>query len=67
MVETVVRCPYCVCENQFREMVAHLDGRLICRKCGHMSRPKDPSFKCICPKCREMSFPAGLGWIRGAS
>jgi hypothetical protein len=36
MVEKVVRCPYCVLGDNFMEMVPHLDGRMICRKCGHV-------------------------------
>jgi hypothetical protein len=40
MVETVVRCPYCVLGDNFMEMVAHIDGRMICRKSGMWSRPR---------------------------
>ena len=61
MVKKVVRCPYCVSGDQFREMVTHLDGRLICRKCGHMAMAANPDFKCACPKCLGMSFSAVLG------
>jgi hypothetical protein len=61
MVEKIVRCPYCTFENHFKEMVAHVDGRFICRKCGHMAMPSDPNFRCACPKCCELSFPAYLG------
>jgi ribosomal protein S27AE len=46
-----IRCPYCVEGNFFKEMVSHLDGRFICRKCGHVVRPGDPDFKCVCAKC----------------
>ena len=59
MVEKVVRCPYCVLGNNFMEMVAHPDGRMICRRCGHVVKTWDADFKCACPKCREMRFPAG--------
>jgi len=61
MVDTAVRCPYCVLGTNFRQMVAHLDGRFICRVCGHMAMPTNPDFKCSCSKCRELAFPAGLG------
>jgi len=61
MTEKIVRCPYCEVKCNFREMVSHLDGRFICRKCGHMAKPADPSFKCSCPKCRELSFRVHLG------
>jgi hypothetical protein len=65
MVQKIVRCPYCVFENDFREMVSHLDGRVICRKCGHIAMPANPDFKCVCPKCWEMSFPTSLAATRG--
>jgi hypothetical protein len=67
MATSVVRCPYCVLDDNFREMVAHLDGRLICNKCGHMSHPNEPDFKCACSKCGEMRFPAGIRWTGRAS
>jgi hypothetical protein len=66
MIAPVVRCPYCVAGNDFKEMVANLDGRFICRKCGHRAIPDDPDFKCSCPKCWEMSFPAALGTTRAS-
>ena len=34
-MERAVRCPYCVLGFEFRRMVAHVDGRHICNKCGH--------------------------------
>jgi len=55
MAEKTVRCPYCVVMYNFREMVSHLDGRFICRKCGHMAKPADAAFKCTCPRCRELN------------
>lgn len=67
MVEPVVRCPYCVLENDFMQMVAHLDGRMICRKCGHVVKTWDADFKCSCAKCRQIRFPAGVEWIRSVS
>jgi hypothetical protein len=54
MTLTVIRCPYCVLEVQFRPMVPHLDGRFICDKCGHLSLPRDRSFSCSCRKCVEL-------------
>jgi len=35
----IVRCPYCVSGLEFHPMVAHVDGRYICCKCGHTARP----------------------------
>jgi len=61
--EMVVRCPYCtdgIVES--RLMVGHVDGRFICRKCGHTTRPADPEYRCSFGKyrtCRKMNpFPA---------
>jgi hypothetical protein len=59
MAEKIVRCPYCVLGDNFMEMVGHVDGRMICRRCGHVVKTWDTDFKCGCPKCREMRFPAG--------
>jgi len=33
MAMTVVRCPYCVSGDNFRQMTARSDGRSICNKC----------------------------------
>src|SRR5450432_3537858 len=49
----VVCCPYCVEGDGFRPMVAHLDGRCICAKCGHLAILCDKDFKCSCPECSE--------------
>ncbi len=49
-----VRCPYCVTGVEFRPMVAHVDGRHICNKCGHTTRPSDAQYECHCPNCRAM-------------
>ena len=50
-MENTVRCPYCASGSEFRRMVAHVDGRYICSKCGHIERPGDPEYKCRCSKC----------------
>ncbi len=50
----VVRCPYCVVGDEFRPMVVHLDGRLICAKCGHLVNPRDRNFKCSCSQCSNL-------------
>ena len=46
-----VRCPYCVLGDAFRPMVAHVDGRHICSRCGHTTRPGDTTYECHCPRC----------------
>ena len=40
-----VCCPCCVVGDEFRSMVAHLDGRFICAKCGHLANPSRKDFK----------------------
>jgi ribosomal protein S27AE len=57
---TGVRCPYCVSGDEFRSMVAHLDGRFVCAKCGHLANPCDRDFKCFCVECsrlRALKYP----------
>ena len=50
MTMTVVRCPYCVSDDEFRQMIARSDGRFVCNKCGHSAIPDDKDFKCSCWK-----------------
>jgi hypothetical protein len=52
----VVRCPYCVLGEEFRQMVAHLDGRFICAKCGHLAISSDKDFKCCCSECSNLKL-----------
>jgi ribosomal protein S27AE len=54
MGDTVL-CPYCVSGPEFRPMVAHVDGRYICDKCGHTAYPRNAKYKCRCPKCLELA------------
>jgi len=49
-----VRCPYCILDFEFRRMVAHVDARHICSKCGHTARPGDPEYECRCLHCRKL-------------
>ena len=51
-----VQCPYCVSGLEFRPMVAHVDGRYICDKCGHTAYPGNTTYKCRCPKCSELEL-----------
>lgn len=51
----IVRCPYCIMGIEFRPMVAHVDGRYICGKCGHTVFPSKPEYKCQCFKCLTLA------------
>ena len=51
----IVRCPYCVFGDEFRPMIGHVDGRYICNKCGHVTRPEDHRFYCSCPNCTKLA------------
>jgi late competence protein required for DNA uptake (superfamily II DNA/RNA helicase) len=53
-MEGTVRCPYCVLGLEFRPMVAHVDGRYICNRCGHTTHPSDVKYECPCSKCRKL-------------
>lgn len=55
-VMDVVRCPYCVEGDGFKEM-APRSAFLLCRKCGHVVVPDDPKYVCSCPKCIELNRP----------
>ena len=54
MTMTLVRCPYCVSNDEFREMIARMDGRFVCNRCGHSAIPIDENFRCACRKCLEL-------------
>ena len=52
----IVRCPYCVIENDFKPMVISFEeARMLyrCKKCGHTVEPDDKDYRCHCRKCRE--------------
>jgi hypothetical protein len=51
---TVVRCPYCVLDDEFRAMIVRPGGRCVCDKCGHSAVPSDKEFTCSCRKCFEL-------------
>ncbi len=53
-IRDTVRCLYCVSGLEFRPMVAHLDGRYICDKCGHTTHPENAKYKCRCLRCVEL-------------
>jgi len=47
----VIRCPYCLAGVEFRPMIAHKDGRFVCRDCAHTVRPGVPEYRCTCRFC----------------
>lgn len=57
----IIRCPYCMEGIDFRPMIAHKDGRFVCRDCAHTVRPGMPEYRCTCRPClslsREMLLP----------
>jgi len=53
-MQEIVRCPFCVLRDEFRPMVAHIDGRYICDKCGHITLPRNRQYECRCPKCERL-------------
>jgi DNA-directed RNA polymerase subunit RPC12/RpoP len=53
MVEQIVRCPYCVLDNELRPMLQRPDW-YVCEQCGHTVIPDDPEFKCSCEHCTQL-------------
>ncbi len=51
----VVRCRYCVLDNEFVAMPAYKDGRFVCIWCAHTVRVDDPMYHCTCRRCLEMT------------
>ena len=47
----IIRCPHCMVGIDFRPMIAHKDGRFVCRDCAHTVRPGVPEYRCTCRKC----------------
>jgi len=41
-----IRCPHCMAGIDFRSMIAHKDGRFVCRDCAHTVRPGVPEYWC---------------------
>ena len=50
-----IRCPYDNAGIDFRPMIAHKDGRFVCRDCAHTICPGVPSFKCDCRPCLRLA------------
>jgi hypothetical protein len=54
MDETIVRCPFCVLDNDFRPMVSTASGCYACTSCGHLTVPSDQKFLCPCGRCTSL-------------
>lgn len=52
-MDGTVRCPYCVINLEFRPLIAHVDGKHICNKCGHVI-VRDLDYECHCPNCLKL-------------
>ncbi len=50
-----IRCPYCMVGIEFRSMIAHKDGRFVCRDCAHTVLPGEPDHGCICRTCVRLA------------
>ena len=53
-MDIIVRCPYCVRQDDFMPMDSTADGRCICRKCGHIVVPGSRTVRCPCEHCKAM-------------
>ena len=54
---TIIRCPYCRVESEFRTLLERVEGWLQCDSCGHNAMPLDPEFQCTCSKCEASHSP----------
>jgi hypothetical protein len=61
MTDTILtlRCPYCMAGIDLRPMIAHKDGRFVCRDCAHTVRPGVPDYRCTCRPCLRLSQKSG--------
>jgi hypothetical protein len=50
-----IRCPHCIVGIEFRPMIAHKDGRFICRDCAHTVCFGMPEYGCTCRRCLKLS------------
>jgi hypothetical protein len=59
-----IRCPHCMVGIEFRPMIAHKDGRFVCRDCAHTVRPGVPEYRCSCRNCLSLARGDDVdGWI----
>ena len=47
----IFSCRHCADGFDLIPMIAHKDGRFVCRDCGHTVRPGLPEYKCACRPC----------------
>ena len=62
MVETIIRCPYCVQRDLEAFMPMVTDGGMsVCPRCGHVAIPGNKFFRCLCTHChaKETFAPNG--------
>jgi len=50
--DKILRCPYCVEGETFKEMLRHVSGDwFICTECSHLALPANSFFQCTCRRC----------------
>jgi uncharacterized protein (DUF983 family) len=62
-VEPIIRCPHCKIGDEFRPMLARIEGWLQCESCGHNVMPLDPEFQCTCSKCADSQLKTSPDWL----
>jgi hypothetical protein len=50
-----IPCPHCMAGITCRPMIAHKDGRFVCRDCAHTVRLGVPEYRCTCRPCLTLS------------
>jgi len=55
MIDTIVRCPYCVQVDleDFLPMITAGSETRVCLRCGHVAIPGVEVFRCLCTHCHE--------------
>jgi hypothetical protein len=49
-----IHCSFCMAGVEFMPMIAHKDGRFVCRDCAHTVRPGVSEYKCTCRPCLRL-------------
>jgi len=60
----VIRCPYSLVGIKHRTLIAHKDGRFVCRDCAHTVRPGVPEYRCTCRLCLRWSRETTPGGVK---